>query len=525
MKFSTSAQVSEEDRQQFIRDLKSTPMEAADKTPSQSLKNFINELLRQQCMQLNSQIIGTDGVPKKPPSAGKGLLWWREWFCINKVANWSGSIGAIDTALLKSFKAAAITDTAPTMVPPWNSRALVDVPLATDTSSTLAIVNNVLTWQVPPGKEIGVTNNAMMTRIPVKGDYIVAQLSTPFVKDCPVEAVMDGMGTFGDCYKGLHAPNYHCSDLKVVIEQPYDGNKANEPSDNAHEVWGGTNGDDPLRFYFSMDVACGSAGKVAVTYDLQYSNQNRQGSGLGDSEPGSYQSPYLFYTTKIGTGKVDILEANTLLRQALAAIKYQAYAFSLAADGTPNQGLSGAKSWNELFQTPYRITMAKDGKEKINTFGYYIMTQFLGDKYMGDFGQGLYVLADKAYNNLLPWAQYRVSADGDRPSYVRNSVIALEATAGVSENSKLFYADSLGDLVSGTFTRRNAWGPIPGVSSGGGGKRRTRRKRPRARKTRRKGQKTKNKKTRIRKRRGKKPTRERNARRRAKTNKRFVFRK
>ena len=59
----------------------------------------------------------------------------------------------------------------------------------------------------------------------------------------------------------------------------------------------------------------------------------------------------------------------------------------------------------------------------------------------------------------------------------------------------------------------------------GGGKRRTRRKRPRARKTRRKGQKTKNKKTRIRKRRGKKPTRERNARRRAKTNKRFVFRK
>jgi hypothetical protein len=57
------------------------------------------------------------------------------------------------------------------------------------------------------------------------------------------------------------------------------------------------------------------------------------------------------------------------------------------------------------------------------------------------------------------------------------------------------------------------------------GGRRTRRKRPRARKTRRKGQKPKNKKTRIRKRRGKKPTRERNARRRAKTNKRFVFRK
>ena len=57
------------------------------------------------------------------------------------------------------------------------------------------------------------------------------------------------------------------------------------------------------------------------------------------------------------------------------------------------------------------------------------------------------------------------------------------------------------------------------------GGRRTLRKRPRPRKTRRKGQKTKNKKTRIRKRRGKKPTRERNARRRAKTNKRFVFRK
>jgi hypothetical protein len=58
-----------------------------------------------------------------------------------------------------------------------------------------------------------------------------------------------------------------------------------------------------------------------------------------------------------------------------------------------------------------------------------------------------------------------------------------------------------------------------------GGGRRTRRRRQRPRKTRRKGQNTKNKKTRIRKRRGKKPTRERNARRRAKTNKRFVFRK
>ncbi len=533
MKFSTSDKVSVEDRKQFIRDLKSTPMEAADKTPSQSLKNFINELLRQQCTQLNSQIIGSDGVPKGKPSGGKGLLWWREWFCINKVANWSGSIGAIDTALLKSFKVAAITDTAPPKGEPWKPRAVVDVPLATDANSTLAIVNKILTWDVPSGKKIGVTNNAMMTRIPVKGDYIVTQLSnttggasTPFVKDCPVEAVMDGMGTFGDCYKGLNAPNYHCSDLKVVIEQPYGEGKVNEPSDNAHDVWGGTNGDTPLRFYFSMNVACGSGGKVAVTYDLQYSNQDRKGSGLGDSEPGSYQSPYLFYTAKIGTGKVDILEANTLLRHALTAIKNQAYAFSVAADGTPNQGLSGAKSWKELFQTPYRVTIAKDGKDKANTFGYYVMTQFLGDKYMGDFGQGLYVLADQAYPpELLPWAQYRVAADGDRPSYVRNSVIALEAIDGVSEKSKLFYADSLGDLVSGTFIRRNPWGQIPGISAGGGGKRRTRRRCQRPRKTRRKGQKTKNKKTRIRKRRGKKPTRERNARRRAKTNKRFVFRK
>ncbi|MHC4159918.1 MAG: PH domain-containing protein, partial [Planctomycetota bacterium] len=531
MKFSTSDKVSDEDRKHFIRDLKSTPMEAADKTPSQSLKNFINELLRQQCMQLNSQIIGTDGVPKSKPSEGKGLLWWREWFCINKVANWSGSIGAIDTALLKSFKVGATTDKKPGKGATWNPRVLVDVPLATDSSSTLAIVNKVLTWNVPDGTAIGVTNNAMMTRIPVKGDYIVAQLtnttggaSTRFVKDCPVEAVMDGMGTFGDCYKGLNAPNYHCSDLKVVIEQPYGDGKA--PQDNAHEVWGGTNGDTPLRFYFSMDVACGSGGKVAVTYDLQYSNQDRAGSGLGDSEPGSYQSPYLFYTAKIGTGKVDILEANTLLRHALTAIKNQAYAFSVAADGTPNQGLSGAKSWSELFQTPYRVTIAKDGKDKANTFGYYVMTQFLGDKYMGDFGQGLYVLADQAYPpNLLDWAQYRVAADGDRPSYVRNSVIALEAIDGVSANSKLFYADSLGDLVSGTFVRSNPWGQIPGISASGGGGRRTRRRRQRPRKTRRKGQKTKNKKTRIRKRRGKKPTRERNARRRAKTNKRFVFRK
>ena len=451
------------------------------------------------------------------------------------MANWSGSIGAIDTALLKSFKMAAITDKDSDKGEAWNPRALVDVPLATNSSSTLAIVNKILTWEVSPATAIGVTNNAMMTRIPVKGDYIVTQLSnttggasTPFVKDCPVEAVMDGMGTFGDCYKGLNAPNYHCSDLKVVIEQPYGKGKTNEPSDNAHEVY--TNGETNLRFYFSMDIACGTGGKVAVTYDLQYSNQDRKGSGLDDSAPGSYQSPYMFYTAKIGTGKVDILEANTLLRQALTAIKKQAYAYSMAADGTPNQGLSGAKSWKELFQTPYRVTIANNGKEKANTFGYYIMTQFLGDKYMGDFGQGLYVLADQAYPpNLLPWTQHRVSADGDRPSYVRNSIIALEAIDGVSANSKLFYADSLGDLVSGTFVRKNHWGQelkaSLGISAGGRGKRRTRRKRPRARKTRRKGQKTKNKKTRIRKRRGQKPTRERNARRRAKTNKRFVFRK
>jgi hypothetical protein len=488
MKFSTSDTVDAELLKQFTRQLTFTSMESVGKVPSQALKNFANELLRQQCALLDREIVGLDGLPGGgKPSGGKALLWWREWFCINKVANWTGSIGSIDTALIRAFKVAATTDDQ------WKEMAIVDAPLG----STIAKTVGVLRAEIPAGDELAITNNAMTTRIPGgSGEKIVKQLYAASAKIVPIQ----------QRYKGDKAAALAAAEASPMFV-PY-----------SEDSW-------PLRFYFNMNVRCSTNQKeVNVVYDLQYSNQDRK--GLKDKDPGNYQSPYLHYNAEMTNSKCVVLEANALLLKALHHIKSQSYAHSIdPVTGNPS-GLSGAKNWKELFATPYMVAMSKGGADmKTNTFGHYIMAIFLGDKYMGDFGQGLYVLA-----NAPSRFPRRAAADGDRPSYVRNSTLALEADndGGINPDSKLFYANSIGEDVYGTFVRKTPWATsaaqtfVPVI---GGGKRRTRRKRPRARKTRRKGQKTKNKKTRIRKRRGKKPTRERNARRRAKTNKRFVFRK
>jgi len=522
MKFSTSDTVDAELLKQFSRQLTFTSMESVGKVPSQALKNFANELLRQQCALLDREIVGLDGLPGGgKPSGGKALLWWREWFCINKVANWTGSVGSIDTALIRAFKVAATTDDR------WKKMAIVDAPLG----STIAKTVGVLRAEIPADNRLGITNNAMTTKIPGgSGEKIVKQLyaaSAKIVQDCSIEATTDGMGTFGDCGKGTASDNYHCTDLDVTIQQRYKGDKATAlAAAEASPMFVPYSDDNwPLRFYFNMNVRCSTTkNEVNVVYDLKYSNQDRK--GLKDKDPGNYQSPYLHYRAEMTNSKCVVLEANALLLKALHHIKSQSYAHSIdSVTGNPS-GLSGAKNWKELFATPYMVAMSKGGADmKTNTFGHYIMTIFLGDKYMGDFGQGLYVLA----NAHSPFPR-RAAADGDRPSYVRNSTLALEAVndGGINPNSKLFYANSIGEDVYGTFVRKTPWATsdaktfVPVV---GGGKRRTRRKRPRARKTRRKGQKTKNKKTRIRKRRGQKPTRERKACRHAKTSKRFVFRK
>ena len=364
-----------------------------------------------------------------------------------------------------------------------------------------AAVWELVTYNLAQG--VGITNNANATKIPPDAaDKLMLSVNDALKPpgsqgqvgiDCDSGSVCDGMGAFGSCFRGRNSPNYSCQTKNIEIDN--DG------------------------FTFTVDLKCNSAGnQVKCNYHIGYDGTpqggGQAGGALGSGQGGYFSSHDLFYVADIGLSAVNRLSANNTMGEALKIIQQQIAAINLGSTAT----------FEELFKKVH----STDAGGFTRDFGYMLMAT-LGDKYMGDFVQGLHVLANNGGVLVgAPLWKYRSEAEGDRPSFVKNSVLALCSRSGIDLDSSLFYTWSGQGQVDGLFVYADAarkkalestWASV------GGGKRRTRRKRPRARKTRRKGQNTKNKKTRIRKRRGKKPTRERNARRRAKTNKRFVFRK
>ena len=70
-------------------------------------------------------------------------------------------------------------------------------------------------------------------------------------------------------------------------------------------------------------------------------------------------------------------------------------------------------------------------------------------KFMGDFAQELNAIADKFGNNSGGKTQKSLLADGDRPSFIRASLLKLLATSGIKNNSYIWYMSDSGGLILG----------------------------------------------------------------------------
>jgi hypothetical protein len=412
------------------------------KAVSIPLRNFTNTLLKNICGKLKNTFVGEDGVEKaQQNNKTPGGLYYTEGWIIDHVAE-KPTIGDIDGRLMNSFLNSISGNS-------WSNSA--GVYNITNYEELLKYINN-------PSDNTGVTNNALGTKIARKNGKDVQKI-TKFIEekgnvssikngeagiDCQVTSVLDAMGAFGSCFKGRNSVNYQCMDMDVSID-----------------------GDG---FTFGMTLNGCASHKVVVNYSLNYSSSKMNNS---------YSSGTCTFESKIGTSAVNVLSANNTMQNALDIISLK------------STTLGFATTFDELFQADY-----KGG----GTFAEVIMTK-ISDKYMGDFGQGLSVIAQGAggQGGVKPNFLHRAEADGDRPSFVRNAVQLLSATIGTDPNSKLLYTFSSGSSVKAVVVNS------PNNKSGGGRKR-TRRKQYRPRKTCRKGHRTKHKHTRVRKR-VKKPTR------------------
>ena len=489
LKFNTATKIKSKEHP-LAKALKAIPMQEALKAVSQPLRNFANTLLREQCRRIQ-EMVGIDGIPvnaNKQPSKeavygywGPWKLWYAQGAIIDKVAQGKG-IGDIDESLLNAFKEATFQSGSPSTVQEW-TKWVNKVGLVQDIK-TSDQVWDLITKGLEEGG-VGITNNAHPTKIPpAEGNKLMLSVPIPNLPpgekgevgiDCDSGSVCDAMGSFGSCFHGKKSPNYSCQTKNIKIVN--DG------------------------FTFKVHLEC-IGNNVKCNYNISY-NSNDGGYNSG----GKFYSHVLSYKVDIGISAVNTLSANNTMHEALKIIQQQIHAGNLGSTAT----------FEELFKKKVVVEDASFTRD----FGYQFMAT-LSNKAMGDWMQGLHVLAENGgVEGGAPLWKYRSEADGDTPSFVKNSVLALCSSTGIDRNSSLFYTWLRDDKVSGLFvyaTRRQGL-------FGGGGKRRTHRKHPSTRKTRRKGQKTKHKKTRNRKQHEKKPPRERKAHQRAKTKKRFVFRK
>jgi len=314
--------------------LKAITMEEAAKAVSQPLRNFTNQLLKEQCRRIQEDLVKLDGIPlnaaNKPSKAesdgywGPGKLWYAQGMIIDKVAQGKG-IGDIDERLLKQFLEATMSSASPPLslpasaVQPWMKWS-DKVGLAKGLTSPAAVWE-LVTYNLAQG--VGITNNANATKIPPDAaDKLMLSVNDALKPpgsqgqvgiDCDSGSVCDGMGAFGSCFRGRNSPNYSCQTKNIEIDN--DG------------------------FTFTVDLKCNSAGnQVKCNYHIGYDGTpqggGQAGGALGSGQGGYFSSHDLFYVADIGLSAVNRLSANNTMGEALKIIQQQIAAINLGSTAT-----------------------------------------------------------------------------------------------------------------------------------------------------------------------------------------------
>jgi hypothetical protein len=428
---------------------------------SQDAQVPVNMILQTVCEKVNDIIdtpltytSATDNNRAAQSYANDGDIFLTQKHIIDKIAT-GGSTSDVDTKLYIGFRnwlndnQGVMTQEEYGTVALWNPTLLK--AFIQNGTKPVKVINNALSDKAVSGQKMIQVLSDFTTGKKERGGTKIFQIK------CPISSIFDAQGSFGSCNFGLDAN-----------KKKSDGTKSNRHdadviTDNMDIQITGTGG-----FLINLSLIFkpkgGNKGRALLAYTI------RPGANYKNT-PDEYKIIEGRIESVIRDEAIDILSAQTVFK-------------GVFNDITAKLGLGDLKT---------HLT----GADAIHT----IMSG-LTQKFMGDFGQELNAIATNfGKGGGQDLSYYTLLADGDRPSFVRASLLRSLATSGIDPQSYLWYMSPKGGVAVGP--------PPPRAGLGGGTikkktKKRNNKKKRKNRKTNKKKSKTRKNKTRKNKRKTKK---------------------
>jgi len=405
----------------------------------------VNMILQTVCEKVN-EIIGIPPTSMTPAennraaqtNADRGEVFLTQRHIIDKIAT-GGSTSDVDTKLYVGFRnwlnnnQGVMTQEVYGSVASWSPEKLKE--FIQSGSKPVKVINNALSDKASNReKMIKVLSDYTTRKKEISGKKI-------FHIKCPISSIFDAQGSFGSCNFGLNKNKSNNSGISS------NRHNADVITDNMDIQISGTNG-FLINFKLTYKAKGGNTGRAILEYTIT--------PGTNYTDTGGYKIITGIIDSVIRDEAIDILSAMTVFKGVFNDIT------ASLGNGDLTTHLAGANAIHTIMSG-------------------------LTQKFMGDFGQELNAISTN-FGQGGTADSYTLLADGDRPSFVRASLLRSLATEGIDPYSYLWFMSPKGGV---------AVGPPPGAGRGGGTIRKKTKKRNNKKK--RKNRKTNKKKSKIRK--------------------------
>ena len=414
----------------------------------------VNMILQKVCEKVNDIIgITSTMTPAENNSvaqanANNGDIFLTQKHIIDKIAT-GGSTSDVDTKLYVGFRnwlnnndQRLMTQQVYDSVPSWTPEKLRLFIQPETATKPIKVINNALSDKSASGEKM----------IKVLSDY---KDNDKFKIKCPISSIFDAQGSFGSCNFGLDE-----NKRKNNGTTKSNRHNADVIKDNMDIQITGTN-NFFITFNLIFKAKVGNTGRALLIYTIRPGENYKENDGNYKTITGTIDSV-------IRDEAIDILSAKTVFKGV----------FNDITAGLGNR---------------YLTSYLEDAN------AIHTIMSGLTQKFMGDFGQELNAIATN-FGKGGSADSYTLLADGDRPSFVRASLLRLLATKGIDPYSYLWFMSPKGGVAVGPLVRP--------VFRGGTIKKKTKKrnnkKKRKNRKTNKKKSKTRKNKTRKNKRKTKK---------------------
>ena len=368
----------------------------------------VNMILQTVCNKVND-IIGdnitsssADNNRLAQTNAASGKVFLTQKNIIDKIAT-GGSTSDVDSKLYEGFRnwlnnnQSELTQEVYDSVASWSPTSLKE--FIQNGTKPIKVINNALSDKSGP-------NFSREKMIKVLSDYRTATNKDIFQIKCPISSIFDAQASFGSCNFGLDS-----SKSKLVKGKPVSSNRHNAEvvkNDMDIQITGTNN------FLINLSLIFTAKGPTKGRAILEYT-----------IIPGAKYTDSSGY--KIITGRIE----SIIRDEAIDILSAQTVFKGVFNDITAELGNGSLYTY---------LT----GDNAIHT----IMSG-LTQKFMGDFGQELNAIANNFGEGGRQNSFYTLLADGDRPSFVRASLLRLLAANGIDSKSYLWFMSPKGGVAVG----------------------------------------------------------------------------